>query len=76
MADIANKAKKSVAGKYYVDQNCISCGQCRDIAADYFAEDPESGVFYVNKQPVTPEGVTVCEDALKTCPVEAIGNNG
>jgi len=76
MADVNMKAKKNVAGKYYVDQSCISCGQCRDIAAGYFEEDQESGGFYVSKQPETPEGVAACEDSVKACPVEAIGNNG
>lgn len=76
MADAKMKAKKNVAGKCYVDTNCISCGQCHDIAPDYFAEDQESGGFYVCKQPTTPDGMKIFEDAFKACPVEAIGDNG
>jgi len=75
MADVTNKAKNNVAGKYYVDQGCISCGQCRDIASDYFMEDPNGG-FYVGKQPTTPAGTKACEEAVKACPVESIGDNG
>jgi ferredoxin len=62
MSDAANKAKNNVSGKYYVDQNCISCGQCKDIAKDFFAEDPNGG-YYVCKQPVKPEEITICQDA-------------
>jgi len=75
MADAANKNEKNIAGKYYVDQGCISCGQCRDIASEYFAENPNGG-FYVCKQPMAPEGIALCEDAIKACPVESIGDNG
>ncbi len=32
MANKNAKAIKNVAGQYYVDTSCISCGQCVDIA--------------------------------------------
>lgn len=75
MADKNAKSKKNVAGKYYVDTNCISCGQCIDIAGDFFADDKESGV-YVKAQPSSEQEVALCEQALANCPVEAIGNDG
>ena len=75
MADKNAKATKNVAGKYYVDTNCISCGQCIDIASDFFEEDGDGG-FCVKAQPSTDEGVAVCENALSNCPVDAIGNDG
>lgn len=75
MADKTAKAEKNVEGKYYVDTNCISCGQCIDIADDYFAED-EDGGMYIKAQPVSEDGVGSCEEALSSCPVEAIGNDG
>jgi len=76
MASIDNKAKKNVAGKYYVDQGCISCGQCMDIAKDFFAEDSENSGFYVCKQPVTDSEIAICAEAMKACPVESIGDDG
>ena len=74
MANKNSKAAKNVAGKYYVDTNCISCGQCVDIAGDYFTESSEGGI-YVKAQPSSDEGITLCEQALSNCPVEAIGND-
>jgi ferredoxin len=75
MANKNSKAAKSVPGKYYVDTNCISCGQCIDIAGDFFKEDTNGGA-YVMVQPTTSEGTALCEQAVANCPVEAIGNDG
>lgn len=76
MADKNSKSTKNVPGKYYVDTNCISCGQCIDIAGDFFAEDSEVGGVYVKAQPNSEEGTVLCEKALASCPVDAIGNDG
>ncbi|MEI8055148.1 MAG: ferredoxin [bacterium] len=75
MANKSAKAANNIAGKYYVDTNCISCGQCVDIAGDFFAEN-SSGGMYVKAQPSSEEGTASCEQALSSCPVEAIGNDG
>ena len=75
MADKSIKTAKNVAGKYYVDTNCISCGQCVDIAGYFFTEDKDGGM-YVKAQPQSAESVALCEQALSNCPVEAIGNDG
>lgn len=75
MADKDAKAAKNVPGKYYVDTNCISCGQCVDINSNVFAESPEGGM-YVKAQPTSEEDNAACEQALSNCPVEAIGNDG
>lgn len=75
MADRDSKAPQNVAGKYYVDTNCIGCGQCADVAADYFVEG-EDGGFYVVAQPTSADGEAACEKASANCPVEAIGNDG
>jgi ferredoxin len=34
MADVANKYSENVAGKYYVDNQCIDCDLCRETAPD------------------------------------------
>lgn len=75
MSNKKAKAVKNVAGKYYVDTNCISCGQCVDIASEFFAENSEGGM-YVKSQPGSKEDIALCEQALSSCPVEAIGNDG
>ena len=75
MANKNAKAIKNVAGKYYVDTNCISCGQCVDIAGNFFAESPDGGM-YVKADPSSKEDIASCEQALSNCPVDAIGNDG
>lgn len=75
MADKTAKAKKNVSGSYYVDSSCISCFQCFYIAEDFFAEDPDGGL-YVKCQPSLDSEVALCEKALVGCPVGAIGNDG
>ena len=73
MADKNSKHEKNVAGKFYVDTGCISCGQCVDIASDYFAED---NGMYVKIQPTDVAGENLCQEAVEVCPVEAIGSDG
>lgn len=75
MADKSSRSAKNVSGKYYVDTNCISCGQCVDIAVNFFKEDVGGGI-YVKAQPSSAEEIALCEQALASCPIEAIGNDG
>lgn len=76
MANKDDKQELNVAGKYYVDTECIDCDVCRQTAPDYFQANEDDGYSYVFKQPETEEGVAECEEALEACPVEAIGNDG
>ena len=76
---MANKAEKwadNVAGKFYVDQQCIDCDLCRETAPGFFARNEEGGYTFVSKQPATEEDLAKCAEALDGCPVEAIGNDG
>jgi len=75
MAEIADKYAENVAGKFYVDEQCIDCDLCRETApANYSRSD--GGYSYLSKQPTTPEEEALCMEAMEGCPVEAIGNNG
>jgi ferredoxin len=76
MADKNAKHQKNAKGKFYVDNNCIGCGQCRDLAPDFFIEDPDNGMIYVGKQPTSEGDIKLCQEALQNCPVEAIGEDG
>ena len=76
MADIANSYAQNVAGKFYVDSQCIDCDLCRETAPKNFTRWEEGGYSYVYKQPETPEEEDLCTEALKGCPVEAIGSDG
>lgn len=67
-------------GPYYVTQICIGCGICAEIAPDNFCEDADwdatEGYCYVYEQPTKNRQLENCAEALKTCPVNAIGNDG
>lgn len=76
MADKANRYPVNVAGKYYVDNQCIDCDLCRETAPDNFKRNEDGGYSYVFKQPVSPEEEARCKEAKEGCPVEAIGDDG
>ena len=76
MADPTDKVEGSVPGKYYVDSNCIDCDVCRTTAPDNFEANEDEGFSFVFKQPENEEEEEQCQDAMESCPVEAIGDNG
>ena len=76
MADLEDKNPESIAGKFYVDSQCIDCDLCRETAPDNYARSDEEGYSYVYKQPENEEEVALCMEALEGCPVGAIGDDG
>ena len=76
MADAANKYAENVAGKFYVDDQCIDCDLCRETAPANFKRNDDGGHSYVYKQPESPEEEALCKEAMEGCPVEAIGSDG
>ena len=75
MADKNNKHPENVPGPYYVDTECINCDACVLAAENHF-KLLDDGHAYVFRQPATAEEKEACEEALESCPVEAIGNDG
>ena len=47
MADAANKYPENIAGKYYVDNQCIDCDLCRETAPDNFKRNEDGGYSFV-----------------------------
>ena len=76
MADKESKYEDNAPGTYYVDEECIDCDLCRQVAPDNFTRNEDEGYSYVYKQPKTPEESELCVEALEGCPVEAIGDDG
>jgi len=76
MADLSDKWPENIAGKFYVDEQCIDCDLCRETAPDYFSRNDDGGYSFVHAQPTTQEGIDECMEALEGCPVEAIGDDG
>lgn len=76
MANKADKHPENVKGRYYVDTECIDCDVCRDTAPMNFTRQDDGGYSYVFKQPENDEEEEMCREAMESCPVEAIGNDG
>lgn len=76
MAEAKNKFNLNAPGKYYVDDQCIACDACVVEAPQFFTMNDEAGHAYVKVQPKTDAELKDCENALASCPVEAIGNDG
>ena len=76
MADKSAKWDLNVAGKFFVDDQCIACDACIMEAENFFEMNDDDGHAYVKKQPTSPEEVESCNSALEACPVEAIGSDG
>ena len=76
MADKSNKYYENTPGKYYVDKECIACDACVLAAPDHFNMNEDDGRAFVMKQPQSPAEEESCVEAMESCPVEAIGNDG
>ncbi len=76
MADRKERVSESVTGKYYVDAQCIDCDVCRVTAPDNFERSADKGYSYVFRQPESSEEDARCQEAMDSCPVEAIGSDG
>jgi ferredoxin len=76
MATLSDRVPDNVAGKYYVDSSCIDCDQCRTDAPEFFARNADTGMSYVQRQPVTPEEIAKVEEVREACATESIGNDG
>ena len=76
MADPDDKLPDQAPGRYYVDSSCIDCDVCRTTAPNNFEANEDEGYSYVVKQPENDEEEAACEEALESCPVESIGDDG
>jgi glyoxylase-like metal-dependent hydrolase (beta-lactamase superfamily II)/ferredoxin len=74
MANPAKRLPQNVAGDFFVDDTCIDCDACRQIAPDVFRDHgDQSSVFH---QPETKEETRRSLMALAACPVGSIGTIG
>ena len=76
MAVKENKVSENVRGRFYVDDQCIACGLCREIAPDFFGSIEASDNSFVKRQPTSDKEIDACIEALESCPVSAIGDDG
>ncbi len=76
MAELKDKLRDNVRGRFYVDKECIDCDVCRGTSPANFRRNEDSGYSYVYKQPENSEEIGLCIEAFNACPVEAIGDDG
>ncbi len=76
MPDRNYKIPTNVPGPYYVDETCIDCGMCRELAPAIFRYDETHGTSVVYHQPGSAGETALAEEALRGCPTESIGNDG
>jgi ferredoxin len=74
--DPNKKAPQNIPGPYYVDDTCIDCDLCRNIALQFFVRYDAGGYSYVPRQPETPEEIAQAEEGRLSCPTDSIGNDG
>ena len=72
MADAALRLAANAAGPLFVDQTCIDCDACRQLAPGTFAD--AGGRSSVRSQPTNTGALAAALRALVACPVGAIGD--
>ena len=55
---------------------CIGCAICSEIAPDNFRFNHETGCVTVTKQPGTEKEARLCVEVMDVCPVNAVGVAG
>jgi glyoxylase-like metal-dependent hydrolase (beta-lactamase superfamily II)/ferredoxin len=71
MADRRRSVAENVAGDFFVDETCIDCDTCRQIAPEVFADAGQYS--FVHAQPRTPDATRSASRALLACPTGSIG---
>src|ERR1051325_7140261 len=71
MALLSRRLKENVDGEFYVDNTCIDCDLCRQIAPHTFKDVGDQSIVY--SQPQDSEQEFQALKALVTCPTASIG---
>jgi glyoxylase-like metal-dependent hydrolase (beta-lactamase superfamily II)/ferredoxin len=71
MAHVARRLPHNVAGDFFVDDTCIDCDACRQIAPATFQDDGDQSIVY--RQPANAEETRLALMALVACPTASIG---
>ena len=76
MANRNSRLPQNVDGPFYITSDCIDCDMCRELAASTFKRNDEIGYTVVYQQPRSEEDHRQAFEAMRSCPVEAIGDDG
>ena len=74
MSDQSRSLSYNSPGRFYVDNTCIDCNFCRETAPSTFMGNFRTNVSYVANQPHSDEDISRCLEAIRGCPVSAIGD--
>lgn len=75
MADPDERLPNNVPGPFYIDDSCIICGMCSELAPGVFTTDEDEVHNVVYRQPQTDEDRRQAIEAMDECPTESIGND-
>jgi ferredoxin len=75
MATLTKRVSEDATGEFFVNEQCIDCDLCRQTAPTVFSRKMNgiAGITYVRRQPENEHEQSLCMEALRACPVEAIG---
>ena len=71
MANVNRAYSENISGNFFVDDTCIDCDLCRQIAPSVFKEEYDHSVVY--SQPGSPDETHRAAMALVACPTGSIG---
>jgi glyoxylase-like metal-dependent hydrolase (beta-lactamase superfamily II)/ferredoxin len=71
MADVRKKLPVNISGLFFVDDTCIDCDTCRQLARETFAESGDYAVVF--HQPKNELELRRATHALLACPTGSIG---
>jgi len=71
MANSNRAYAENTPGSFFVDDTCIDCDLCRQIAPSVFKEESDHSLVY--HQPASPEETHRAAMALVACPTASIG---
>lgn len=75
MASHRLRLAENEPGPFFVDETCIDCDTCRQLAPGVFARSSGRGCSYVAQQPVTEAEQRDARLALVACPAASIGTS-
>ena len=74
MASRSLRLAENQPGPFFVDESCIDCDTCRQIAPDTFARSDSREMSFVARQPDSAAGERLACMALVACPTASIGS--
>lgn len=72
MTDLPLPSRLPLEGEFHIDDTCIDCHLCQDLAPENFDSDDANDIHYVYKQPESEDELECVLDAYEECPSDSI----